>query len=36
VLISPHKELVDGNVALLADNTGALVIIQRWENGGNK
>lgn len=36
VLVSPHKELVDGNVALIADNTGALVIIQRWEKAGNE
>ena len=36
VLISPHKELVDGNVALIADNTGALVIIQHWEKGGKE
>lgn len=33
VLVSPHKELVNGDVALIADNTGALVIIQRWEQG---
>lgn len=33
VLVSPHKELVNGDVALIADNTGALVIIQRWEEG---
>ncbi len=36
VLVSPHKELVHGDVALIADNTGALVIIQRWEKGGEK
>ena len=36
VLLTPHKELVDGNVALIADNTGALVIIQRWEEGGKQ
>lgn len=36
VLVAPHKELVNGNVALIADNTGALVIIQRWEKGGNE
>lgn len=36
VLVSPHKELVNGNVALIADNTGALVIIQRWEKGGKE
>jgi len=33
VLVSPHKELVNGDVALITDNTGALVIIQRWEQG---
>ena len=36
VLISPHEELVHGDVALIADNTGALVIIQRWEKGGTE
>lgn len=36
VLVSPHKELVNGDVALIADNTGALVIIQRWEKGGKQ
>lgn len=36
VLVSPHKELVNGNVALIADNTGALVIIQRWKKGGKQ
>jgi predicted enzyme related to lactoylglutathione lyase len=36
VLVLPHKELVNGNVALIADNTGALVIIQRWEKGGKQ
>ena len=34
VLVSPHKELVSGNVALISDNTGALVIVQHWEEGG--
>jgi len=34
VLVSPHKELVNGNVALITDNRGALVIIQYWEEGG--
>ena len=34
VLVSPHEELVDGNVALISDNRGALVIIQYWEEGG--
>ena len=36
VLVSPHKDLVNGDVALIADNTGALVIIQRWEKGGKQ
>ena len=36
VLVLPHKELVNGDVALIADNTGALVIIQRWEKGGKQ
>lgn len=36
VLVSPHKELVHGDVALIADNKGALVIIQRWNKGGQK
>lgn len=34
ILVLPDKKLVNGNVALIADNTGALVIIQRWEEGG--
>ena len=34
VLVTPHKELAGGDVALIADNTGALVIIQYWEEGG--
>ncbi len=36
VLVLPHEELVNGDVALIADNTGALVIIQRWEKGGKQ
>ncbi len=36
VLVSPHKELVNGDVALISDNTGALVLIQRWEEEGKK
>ncbi len=36
VLVSPHKELVNGDVALISDNTGALVILQRWEKGGKE
>ena len=34
VLVLPHEELVNGNVALITDNRGALVIIQYWEEGG--
>lgn len=34
VLISPHEELHNGNVALIADTKGAVVIIQYWEEGG--
>jgi predicted enzyme related to lactoylglutathione lyase len=34
VLISPHEELHNGNVALISDNKGAVVIIQYWEEGG--
>ncbi len=30
VLMKPHKEIGDGNVAVIADNTGALLLIQRW------
>jgi predicted enzyme related to lactoylglutathione lyase len=30
VLMNPHKEIADGNVAVIADNTGALLLIQRW------
>ena len=36
VLVVPREELVHGNVALISDTTGALVIIQRWEKGGNE
>jgi len=34
ILVSPHDELVDGNVALISDNRGAVVIIQYWNEGG--
>jgi predicted enzyme related to lactoylglutathione lyase len=34
VLVTPREELVNGNVALIADNRGAAVIIQYWEEGG--
>jgi predicted enzyme related to lactoylglutathione lyase len=34
VIISPDKELENGNVALIKDTTGAVVIIQYWEEGG--
>lgn len=30
VLMAPHKEIADGNVAVIADNTGALLLIQHW------
>ena len=36
VLVSPQKELVHGDVALISDDKGALVIIQRWNKGGQK
>ena len=31
VLVAPDEELVNGNVALIADNKGAALIIQYWE-----
>jgi len=34
VLVLPDEELAGGNVALIADNRGAAVIIQYWEEGG--
>lgn len=34
VLVAPYEELVNGNVALIADNQGAVVIIQYWEDKG--
>jgi len=30
VLMEAHPSFLDGNVALISDNTGALVIVQRW------
>ena len=30
VLMKPHKEILGGNVAVIVDNTGALLLIQRW------
>lgn len=30
VLMEPHKDVADGNVAVIADNTGALLLIQHW------
>lgn len=30
VLMKPHKEIANGNVAVIADNTGALLLLQRW------
>ncbi len=38
VLMKPQKDIADGNVILIADNTGALLLLQRWsgnlEEGG--
>ena len=34
VLVSPNEELANGNVALIKDSIGAIVIIQYWEEGG--
>lgn len=33
VLMEAHPSFLDGNVALISDNTGALVIVQRWKEG---
>lgn len=30
VLMKPHKDIAEGKVAVIADNTGALLLIQRW------
>jgi len=30
VLMKPHKEIANGNVVMIADNTGALLLLQRW------
>ena len=30
VLMKPRKEIAGGNVAVIVDNTGALLLIQRW------
>ena len=30
ILMKPRKEIAEGNVAVIADNTGALLLIQRW------
>ena len=30
VLVHPNKELMNGNVAIIKDNTGALLVVQRW------
>lgn len=34
LLVEPHEELANGNVALIKDSIGAVVIIQYWEEGG--
>lgn len=33
VLMEAHPSFLDGTVALISDNTGALVIVQRWIEG---
>ena len=33
VILEAHKSLYNANVALIADNTGALLIVQRWAEG---
>ena len=30
VLVYPNEELMNGNVAIITDNTGALLVVQRW------
>ena len=32
ILMKPRKEIADGNVAVIADSTGALLIMQRWSD----
>lgn len=32
VLMNPHKEIAKGNIAVIADNTGALLLLQRWSD----
>jgi len=32
VRMKPHKEIANGNVAVISDNTGALLVIQRWSH----
>ena len=34
VLVEPHKSFINGDVAIIADNTGAHLIVQRWTEGG--
>ena len=33
VLLEPKKSFMNGNVAIIVDNRGALVIVQRWTEG---
>ncbi len=33
VLVEPHKSFINGDVAIIADNTGAHLIVQRWTEG---
>lgn len=30
VLMKPHKDIAEGQVAVITDNTGALLLLQRW------
>jgi len=30
VAMKPHKDITDGNVAVIIDNTGALLLVQYW------
>lgn len=36
VLMKPHKDIAEGNVAVIADSTGALLLIQRWSGSIKK
>jgi len=33
ILMEAHSSFLNGNIALISDNTGALVIVQRWTEG---